>query len=767
MAKEQDITTGLQPEHTIFALDIGTRSIIGIVGTVIDGKVNIVAIEKEEHTQRAMIDGQIENIEKVSMLAGKVKAKLEDKLGFRLSRVCVAAAGRALRTKRADFEMKLPGPQLIDDEMISRLEAGAIGRAEQLFEQETAAEDDSRRFYLVGYTVCQYYLDQYMISSLKDHRGKTIKADLIATFLPSEVVESLYTTMQKIDLDVVSITLEPIAAINAAIPENLRLLNLVMVDIGAGTSDIAVCTGGSVIGYTMATVAGDEITEMLMKEYLVDFQTAELMKAQMDSQTEITFTDILGFEHTATQKELLHAIQDASGLLCKEIAEKVLEVNGNAPSALFLAGGGSKLAGLKEGLTEALKMDANRVAIAGNNFKMSAFSEQYDLNNPEYATPLGIVISSGLNLINDSFRVTLNGQPAKLFRSGSFTALNLLMMNGYNFQDILARSGQSLIITVNGRRKIYYGKAAQPALLLINKKEGKLSDVIRAGDEIEFTPAIAGIPASARLGDLPGVSDETVVTLNGEAAPPDTPLKNGDIIRIRRPGKEQDGGEASDNPDSDGTDSRPDTGRDEKTDEGEIEKSVAGGDEKTGEDETSDTSRAKKTGEDEAGEAGSSKTIPAESSEPDKDAGDFDQFEIFDFEDTEDFEDIEDLEDFDLQEAIGMDNVDWEVVPAIQSSPLPQAPLHTFQTKTTSPETPSASAPHALPDILFQLNGSPLRLPSKEDGNPYYLMDMIQYSGIDLQNPKGKIRLTVNGIPGLFQQELKEGDIIRIEEEPA
>ncbi len=754
MAKEQDITTGLQPEHTIFALDIGTRSIIGIVGTVIDGKVNIVAIEKEEHTQRAMIDGQIENIEKVSILAGKVKAKLEDKLGFRLSRVCVAAAGRALRTKRADFEMTLPGPQLIDDEMISRLEAGAIGRAEQLFEQETAAEDDSRRFYLVGYTVCQYYLDQYMISSLKDHRGKTIKADLIATFLPSEVVESLYTTMQKIDLDVASITLEPIAAINAAIPENLRLLNLVMVDIGAGTSDIAVCTGGSVIGYTMATVAGDEITEMLMKDYLVDFQTAELMKAQMDSQTEITFTDILGFEHTATQKELLHAIQDASGLLCKEIAEKVLEVNGNAPSALFLAGGGSKLAGLKEGLTEALKMDANRVAIAGNNFKMSAFSEQYDLNNPEYATPLGIVISSGLNLINDSFRVTLNGKPAKLFRSGSFTALNLLMMNGYNFQDILARSGQSLIITVNGRRKIYYGKAAQPALLLINKKEGKLSDVIRAGDEIEFTPAIAGIPASARLGDLPGVSDETIVTLNGEMAPPDTPLKNGDIVRIRRPGAEHGGDETSDNPDSDETVSRPDTGGAGKTDEDETEKM--------------DTGRAKKAGEDETGEADNSTPISTEDREPDVDTEDSEEFEIFeDFDDTEDMDDIEDLEDFDLQDTLGMDNVDWEVVPVIQSSPLPQAPLQALQTKAVSPEIPSASTPHALPDILFQLNGSPLRLPSKEDGNPYYLMDMIQYSGIDLQNPKGKIRLTVNGIPGLFQQELKEGDIIRIEEEPA
>ena len=59
---------------------------------------------------------------------------------------------------------------------------------------------------LVGYTVCQYFLDQYMISSLKDHRGKHVKVDLIATFLPSEVVESLYTTMNKIGLEVASIT---------------------------------------------------------------------------------------------------------------------------------------------------------------------------------------------------------------------------------------------------------------------------------------------------------------------------------------------------------------------------------------------------------------------------------------------------------------------------------------------------------------------------------------------------------------------------------
>ncbi|MCI9132736.1 MAG: pilus assembly protein PilM, partial [Lachnospiraceae bacterium] len=451
-----------QAGNVIFALDIGTRSIIGMVGTVEEDKVKIIAIEKEEHTERAMIDGQIENIEKVAAVADKVKKRLEDKVKFQLRRVSVAAAGRALRTKRADFEMELPGTQLIDDEIISKLEAGAISKAEEAFDAENAAEQDNRRFYLVGYTICQYFLDQYSISDLKDHRGRDIKVDLIATFLPSEVVESLYTTMNKIGLEVSSITLEPIAAINAAIPENIRLLNLALADIGAGTSDIAVCTAGSVTGYTMATVAGDEITEAIMKEYLVDFGTADRIKAQVGQKEEIVFSNILGIEQKVTRTELLQSIQGTSRLLCREIADKILEINGGPPSALFLAGGGSKLAGLKEGLTEALEMEASRVAVAGNYFQANAYSEEYDLDNPEYATPLGIAISSGLNMINDGFRVILNGRPAKLFRSGSFTALNLLMMNGFNFRDMIGRSGANLTVWIDGQRKVFYGTTAQP-----------------------------------------------------------------------------------------------------------------------------------------------------------------------------------------------------------------------------------------------------------------------------------------------------------------
>ncbi len=744
MAKTQIKKAPVQAEQTVFALDIGTRSIIGMAGTVEEGKVKILAIEREEHTERAMVDGQIENIEKVSLLADKVKKRLEDRLDIRLKRVCVAAAGRALRTRRSDFEMELPGTQLIDEEVISRLEAGAISRAEEAFNAENEAQGESRRFYLAGYTVCQYYLDQYAMSSLMDHRGRQLKVELIATFLPSEVVESLYTTMNKIGLEVASITLEPIAAINAAIPENLRLLNLVLVDIGAGTSDIAACTGGSVTGYTMATVAGDEVTEALMKEYLVDFATAEKIKAQADQEKEITFTDILGVEQKIGQEEIFNSIQGISAVLCKEIAEKVVEVNGGPPSALFLAGGGSKLTCLKDSLAAALGMDAKRVAIAGNYFQASAFSDEYDLNNPEYATPLGIVVSAGLNMINDSFRVTLNGKPAKLFRSGSFTALNLLMMNGYSFRDIMGRPGTNVAVTVNGQRKVFYGIPSEPASLLVNGREGKLSQIIHPGDSIEFVAAKAGMAAEPCLGDIEGAADCQEILLNGEYAFLETPLKNGDVVHIRR--QEAEGQKPGEEPEK------------IKPDKEETIKPAA----QEQAEEEAQKEAARRQAEEEAQREAVRRKAEEEAARRQEEEAQREAARRQAEEEAKREAARRQAEEEAQREAARRQAEEEAQREAARRQAEEEAQREAARRQKE--EEIRAARKRALM-VRFQLNGSPIRLPQKKDGSPYYLMDMIQYSGLDLKNPQGSVSLTVNGLPGSFQQELKENDVIVIEVE--
>lgn len=514
-----------QEQDVIFALDIGTRSIVGAVGRAEEGRFHVLDIEKEEHGKRAMLDGQIEDIDQVVKIARQVVQRLEQRLHIRLKRVCVAAAGRSLRSQKADFKLEFEEPRQISDEMVNQLEAGALAAAENVVLQE----QDSY-FYMVGYTAAQYRLDGYPMSTLQGHRGRRLEVDLVATFLPREVVDSLYTVVGRMGLEVASLTLEPIASLNAAIPMDIRLLNLVLVDIGAGTSDIAVCRDGSVVGYTMATVAGDEITELLMKKLLIDFKTAENLKMAIGGKEPLRYTDILGMQHKCTLPKIVDLIQPAVEQLAKEIAAKILELNGMAPSAVFLAGGGSKLYGLRQVVAEQLKMDEVRVTIAGNHFEKNAFSDEFELNNPEYSTPLGIAISAALGMINDSYMVTLNGLPAKLFRSGTLTVRDILLMNGCRYGDMMGRTGANLSFMLNGERRFVRGGQCKPANILLNGKEAEPSTVVHAGDTIEFEAAKPGKNATRTLAEVLGADYQGAVLVNGELAELSYQIKSGDII---------------------------------------------------------------------------------------------------------------------------------------------------------------------------------------------------------------------------------------------
>ena len=515
-----------QGNDLIFALDIGTRSVIGVVGKAEGDRFKVLDVETAEHKKRAMLDGQIDNIRQVAELARQVTQRLEERLDVTLERVCVAAAGRALQTQRGTFSLELPESGSITMEQIGQLETGAVSAAEEALQAEG---DERRQLFLVGYTVTQYRLDHYPMTVLLDHSGREIEADVVATFLPGEVVESLYAAMRAAGLQVSSMTLEPIAAMNAAIPAELRLLNLALVDIGAGTTDIALCRDGSVTGYTMATIAGDEITERLMRSYLIDFQTAENIKRSLREGESVHYTDIMGLENDLSYDEVMAEIEEPMEKLASAIAEQVVSVNGAPPSALFLAGGGSKLNGLKERVAEKLNMDEKRVAVAGNNFAKSAYADTIKLDNPEYTTPLGIAVSAGMGLLNDSYVVLLNGQPAKLFRSGVMTLRDILLMNGYTYADMLGRTGKSLTLTLDGRHVVLRGEPAMPAVLTVNGEDAVLSAVVHAGDRVNFVPARSGADAHQTLGELlPEFTGRALV--NNQDAGPDTALQNGDVI---------------------------------------------------------------------------------------------------------------------------------------------------------------------------------------------------------------------------------------------
>ena len=96
----------MMPANLLFALDIGTRNVVGIVAEVVGNKINILASERLEHQTRAMLDGQIHDIPQVVLVIKEIKEKLEAKLNASLTKATVAAAGRALLTIESTAELE-------------------------------------------------------------------------------------------------------------------------------------------------------------------------------------------------------------------------------------------------------------------------------------------------------------------------------------------------------------------------------------------------------------------------------------------------------------------------------------------------------------------------------------------------------------------------------------------------------------------------------------------------------------------------------------
>jgi cell division ATPase FtsA len=386
----------------------------------------------------------------------------------------------------------------------------------------------------VGYSIVGYALDGYKMISLESHKGEKATVELIATFLPNVVVEGLYSVVDKCSLSVSSLTLEPIAAMNAIIPQEIRLINIALVDIGAGTSDIAIARDGSIIAYAMATTAGDEITEEIIKTYFVDFDTAENIKQKCCGGEEYKYRDIFGVERKITPEEFAERIEPSVEVLAETICNNIIEANGGSPSAVFLIGGGSLVKGLPQAVSEKLNIPIERVAL-GSNENLKGINTGNNVMGAEFVTPLGIAVTGVMNKGYDFSVITLNDKSIRIFNTNKITVFELLSMAGYKSAEILGRSGHSLAYTVNGERRTVRGGGFEPARVLLGGKPVSLNEKITGGAKVEFIPAVCGKNAGLTLkeavfpGDTP-ISDELAVTVNGETADWDYSVRNLDKI---------------------------------------------------------------------------------------------------------------------------------------------------------------------------------------------------------------------------------------------
>lgn len=532
---------GNREESLIYGLDIGTRSVVGTVGYKEKDRFVVVAQVSRQHETRAMLDGQIHDIPAVGNAISEVTRELEQRISKKLESVCIAAAGRVLKTVMAQAEHDFEEEKVVTVDDILALEALAVEHAYEKFQKEN---DTDMRFYCVGYSVMRYFMNNYPMGNLLDHKAKSISLELIATFLPDDVVDGLYRAVEHAGLRVANMTLEPIAAIEVAIPQMFRMLNIGLIDVGAGTSDICITKDGTIVAYGMLPIAGDGLTEIIARHCLVDFDTAESIKIGIEKNEIVEYKDIMGLPKTIKKEEVLSLVEPQIDRMAGEAADKILELNGGkAVSAVFVVGGGGKIEGYTGKIAEKLGIPAERCAVRGEDVMQKIdFEEKNAVKDSLLVTPIGICLNYYQKSNNFIF-VSFNNKRVRLYDNNKLTVIDAAVQASFPNDGLFPKRGASITVTVNGRQRMFRGKPGEAAVITVNGKNADIHTTIRSNDVIEVVESTAGAPAAADLGKLLEndspisivVNDQKIdfpkfASVNGEIQPGSYALKDGDEI---------------------------------------------------------------------------------------------------------------------------------------------------------------------------------------------------------------------------------------------
>lgn len=512
----------------VFGLDIGTRSIVGTVGYLGSDRFHVLAQRVKEHETRAMLDGQIHDIGKVGETIRQVKEQLEEDLNRRLTEVCIAAAGRVLRTVTTHVEQSFEQEHEVTEEDVYSLSTMGVERAYEEFQK---TNDTDMKFYCVGYTPMRYYMNGYQIGNLEGHKVKNMALDLIATFLPDDVVDGLYKAVELAGLHVANLTLEPIAAIQVAIPEKFRMLNMALVDVGAGTSDISITKDGTITAYGMIPVAGDSLTDILVQHCLVEFDTAERIKREAGVKETVEYEDIMGLPQTIYAEEVAALLEEHVNGMAKQVADCIRELNGEkAVSAVFVVGGGGMIPGYTEALARELGIVKERVAIRGQEVLRAIEFENADSRQDSMmVTPVGICLSY-YEQSNNFIFVEFNGKRIKLYDNGKLTVADAAVQSEFSNEDLFPKRGRALTFSVNGKSRIVRGIQGEAALIRVNGENADIHSQVHNGDHIEMVSSTAGDEAALELGKLAELSEQLHVIVNGTKINlPKTALVNGKL----------------------------------------------------------------------------------------------------------------------------------------------------------------------------------------------------------------------------------------------
>ena len=530
-----------------FALDIGTQNVVGVLLDEVeqDGEggnrtFRPIAWAEAAHVHGAMRDGQVLDAVRAAETVRRVADALLASTNVpRLLPVRLAAAGRALATVRGYAREANGTRRRFTEEDASRLIWEAL---------EHARREAPKGATLVGYEVVRFLLDGEEYPSLAGQSGFVAEGEVLATFLPRVVLDGLLATVERAGLEPHSITLEPLAALHAVVPPELRHLDLALVDMGAGTSDVAIVRGGKIVAYRMLPLAGDELTEALARELFAGIDEAERVKREaygnVGTDEFLTFEDAMGRVRNIRAAEVRELLRPTLSRIADALAE-LLAPEDVRPQGIFLIGGTSHIPDWPRMLADRLGLPEERVVRRdARGIRRLALSADNPVG-PETVTPYAIGVAEE-DAILRATGVWVNDRPTIVLGFRTPTVADALLAAGVGPRDAYGPPGAGLSVRVNGELRTFPGELGEPPILERGGEPVTPDTPIAAGDRISVRRGAPGRPRHLAVRDLLHARDYVPLIVNGafrlfpplvfrreERLSPEDALHDGDEVLVR------------------------------------------------------------------------------------------------------------------------------------------------------------------------------------------------------------------------------------------
>lgn len=323
----------------LVALDIGTEFVKALVGKVDGDGVEIIGMGRQRQGLSDMQAGAIADIAGVVENCDKALAQAEEQAGVSVRTAVIGIAGELVKgttttvrvtRKSADKQLDLAEMERI----IKLVQARAEAKAKKMLAWELGGKEVEVR--LVNSALVGIEIDGYKVTSPIGFQGREVVVQLYTAFAPLIHIGALEHTAQQLDLDLLAVAAEPFAVARSVIGDDTSAsMNAVLMDVGGGTTDIAVITDGGVQGTKMFGIGGRAYTRGIERDLNIAFNQAEALKVGLGS-GKVPERQTAAVE-TALDKTLRVWM---SGV---ELALGEFDKLDNLPHRLLLCGGGSSL----------------------------------------------------------------------------------------------------------------------------------------------------------------------------------------------------------------------------------------------------------------------------------------------------------------------------------------------------------------------------------------------------------------------------------------